>query len=173
MKRAILLLPDAGPLITLAYAHALDLLLIPGWTVKVVDMVVHELTRQTTPTVQSISSWLESNPVEVLPTDIFTHYQGQLQAGGQAPKRSNLGEFAIQEIMNRLAVQAPERVGLFLFEDHKIASAQFLIPAQCQKISTRSFLIFLEQRGLIPSAAEVVRAAIHQGRQFSQLRFPA
>jgi hypothetical protein len=43
-------LPDAGPLITPAYADALDLLLTPGWPVLLVDMVLHEVTRNATPT---------------------------------------------------------------------------------------------------------------------------
>ena len=45
-----LLLPDAGPLITLAYAQALDLLFKPGWPVQIVDMVLQEVTRNRTPT---------------------------------------------------------------------------------------------------------------------------
>jgi hypothetical protein len=42
--KQIALLPDAGPLITLAYADALDVLLKPGWIVMIVDMVLHEVT---------------------------------------------------------------------------------------------------------------------------------
>lgn len=40
----ITLLPDAGPLITMAYANALDVLFKPGWRVGVVDRVLHEVT---------------------------------------------------------------------------------------------------------------------------------
>ena len=36
---------------------------------------------------------------------------------------------------------------VFLFEDHKIARASFLVPDNCRKVSTRAFLIFLEQKG--------------------------
>ena len=50
-------LPDAGPLITLAYADSLDLLLKPGWPVEIVDMVLKEVTRNKTPTSQRIASW--------------------------------------------------------------------------------------------------------------------
>ena len=46
----IVLLPDAGPLITLAYADALDVLFRPGWEVALVDMVLLEVTRNQTPT---------------------------------------------------------------------------------------------------------------------------
>jgi hypothetical protein len=53
----IVLLPDAGPLITLAYAEALDLLFKPGWAVQLVDMVLHEVKRSATPTSQSLGAW--------------------------------------------------------------------------------------------------------------------
>ena len=96
MSASVALLPDAGPLITLAYAEALDLLFLPGWPVQIVDMVLHELTRNQTPTSQSIGAWT----------------------------------------------------------------------------STRAFLIFLEQKGWLPSAAEIERKAILNGRNFSRLRFP-
>ena len=38
-KKTITLYPDAGPLITLAYADALDLLFEPGWQLVLVDMI--------------------------------------------------------------------------------------------------------------------------------------
>lgn len=53
----IVLLPDAGPLITLAYADSLDLLLMPGWPVVQVDMVLHEVTRHQTPTNACLAQW--------------------------------------------------------------------------------------------------------------------
>jgi hypothetical protein len=64
-------------------------------------------------------------------------------------------------------------LGVFLFEDHKIARASFLLPAQCRKVSTRAFLIFLEQKVWLESAVEVERKAIVNGRNFSKLRFPS
>lgn len=74
--------------------------------------------------------------------------------------------------MHDLALSQPETVGVFLFEDHKIARTTFLVPGNCREVSTRAWLQFLEGRGLIPSAMEVERAAINNGRQFSQIRFP-
>ena len=105
------MLPDAGPLITLAYADALDLLLKPGWRVTIVDRVFHELTQ-------------------------------------------------------------PGQTGVRLFEDHRIARASFVLPPQCRKVSTRAFLIFLQERGWIASAAAIERQAVLAGRAFSALRFP-
>jgi len=164
----VVLLPDAGPLITLAYADALALLFKPGWSVALVDMVLHEVTRNQTPTSDKLARWVDDNGIEVLTTKTFRHYR-QAQ---QLPQKAHLGELAIQEAMNDFALTPPPRNGVFLFEDHKIARASFLLPENCRKVSTRAFLIFLERKGWIASAAAVERTALQAGRAFSQLRFP-
>jgi len=46
------------------------------------------------------------------------------------------------------------------------------VPDNCRKVGTRAFLIFLEQKGLIDSSAEIERRAVQAGRVFSSLRFP-
>lgn len=169
----VVLLPDAGPLITLAYADALDLLLRPQWSVQLVDMVLHEVTRNQTPSSARIAKWAAALPT--VPTRIFQQYSDAKTAAKGQLRKANLGELAIQECMNEFALTAPPTVGVFLFEDHKIARASFLIPSNCHKISTRAFLLFLEQRGLLDAgqtAASVERAAIQSGRSFSQLHFP-
>lgn len=178
-KPITLLVPDAGPLITLAYAQSLDLLLKPGWPVAVVDMVVHEVTRQQTPTSQQIASWLQQQRqqgrLEILQTRVYERYQAMLQqasAESAPPRKAHLGEMAVQEALHQFALDMPPRVGVFLFEDHKIAKPSFVIPQPCQKVSTRAYLLFLEQRGLIESAVAVERQAIAAGRTFSALRFP-
>lgn len=180
MDAPVLLLPDAGPLITLAYADALDLLLKPGWPVQIVDMVLLEVTRNQTPTSQAIAAWVHAKQLRVLPTKTLAHFQ-HLQtsvaasgaiAGITPPRKSNLGELAIQEVMNDFALLDPPPTGVFLFEDHKIARTSFLLPDSCRKVSTRAFLIFLEQKGWLASAADVERKAILGGRNFSKLRFP-
>jgi hypothetical protein len=167
----VALLPDAGPLITLAYADTLDVLFRPGWTVMLVDMVLHEVTRNQTPTSDKLARWARSGRIAHVQTKIFRHFQ-QLQAEtGNGPK-NNLGELAIQEVMNEFALLEPSKTGVFLFEDHRIARASFLLPDNCRKVSTRAFLIFLEQKGWIESAAGIERRAIQAGRAFSKLRFP-
>lgn len=172
MSELAVLLPDAGPLITLAYADALDLLSKPGWPIMLVDMVLHEVTRNQTPTSQKLARWVEGNKVEIRTTRTFQHYQQTLAAGAATVRQSNLGELAIQETMNDFALDQPQKTGIFLFEDHKIARASFFVPDNCRKISTRAFLIFLEQKGWLASATEIERQAIQAGRNFSRLRFP-
>lgn len=170
MSSDVVLLPDAGPLITLAYADALDVLFKPRWSVMLVDMVLHEVTRNQTPTSKKLAKWAKSKKLPVVSTNTFQHYQ-QTQAG-TASRKSNLGELAIQEAMNAFALEQPPKTGVFLFEDHKIARASFLVPDNCRKVSTRAFLIFLEEKGWLESAADVERRALLAGRAFSSLRFP-
>ena len=168
----IVLLPDAGPLITLAYADSLDVLLKPGWPVQIVDLVLHEVTRNQTPTSQAIGAWVDQGKLPILSTRIYKHYQQAQAVGATTLKKSNLGELAMQEAMTNLALTKPPLIGVFLFEDHRIARAGFVLPENCRKVSTRAFLTFLEQKGWLASAAAVERRAIVNGRNFSQLRFP-
>ena len=60
------LLPDAGPLITLAYARSLDLLHKPGWPVRIVDRVLHEVTRNATPSSEARRLWFQTSGVTVV-----------------------------------------------------------------------------------------------------------
>jgi hypothetical protein len=169
---AILLLPDAGPLITLAYADALDLLLKPGWQVKMVDMVLHEVTRNTTPTSENIAHWVANRSIPVLNTRIYQRHLTAGSSGEEPLRKANLGEIAIQETMTDLALATPATTGVFLFEDHKIARASFQLPTNCRKISMRAWLLYLESKGWIHSASDIERTAISNGRSFSRLRFP-
>ena len=171
----ITLLPDAGPLITLAYADALDVLLKPGWSVRLVDMVLHEVTRHQTPTSQKLAQWVKNHQLPILATKIYERYQRALSSSSVATRKSNLGELAIQEAMNSFALEETPRTGVFLFEDHKIARASFILPENCRKVSTRAFLLFLEQNRWLDvsmSAADIERKALQAGRAFSSLRFP-
>ncbi|MSQ48853.1 MAG: hypothetical protein EXR30_00505 [Betaproteobacteria bacterium] len=160
-------------MITLAYADALDLLLLPGWPVQIVDMVLDEMTRNQTPTSQLIGAWISAHQLPVVATRTHRHYlQAQETPAMAEIKRANLRELAIQEAMSDFALAKPSQMGIFLFEDHKIARASFMLPENCRKVSTRAFLIFLEEKGSLPSAVEIERKAILNGRNFSQLRFP-
>jgi len=169
----VIILPDAGPLITLAYAEALDLLFRPEWPVWIVDMVLHEVTRNDTPTSAAIGTWVSENNLQLMHTGIYRDYLASLAKGDTKPKKSNLGERAIQEALDELVVCRPETASVLLFEDHKISRAGFVLPESCRKVSTRAFLGFLEQKGWLESAVAVERKAILNGRNFSQIRFPS
>lgn len=135
-------------------------------------MVLHEITRNETPTRRAIGEWMAARRLPIRATQLFRQYQVTLAEAATLPTQANLGEFAIQEAMNQFAVLSPPRTGVFLFEDHKSARAGFLLPDNVRKVSSRAFLQFLEQRGGLDSAAEIECRAILNGRSFSRLRFP-
>jgi hypothetical protein len=168
------LLPDAGPLITLAYADSLSLLINPNWHLAIVDMVFEEVTRHSTPTSNQLAQWVQDTNTAIITTKVFERYRADMAQNTDEKhklKKSNLGELAIQEAMSEFAISSPINTGVFLFEDHKIARASFLLPNNCSKLSTRAFLQALEANGLIESATSIERKAIQPGRNFSQLRF--
>lgn len=171
------LLPDAGPLITLAYAGRLDLLLRPGWPLRLVDMVILELTRNATPTRDALQTFIAEHQPQVITTDTFAHYEAQLRSAAKdptraPPRKAGLGELALQEAINRLALSDPPQPAVLLFEDHKIAGTGFHLPHGTLRVSTRAFLLFLQDKGWLESAADVERQAVLAGRRFSELRFP-
>lgn len=90
----VLLLLDAGPLITLAYADALDLLFKPGWPVALVDMVLHEVTRNSTPTSEKLDRWAQGRRLAIVSTRTFLHHQQRLVAP-MLPRRAHLGSFLV------------------------------------------------------------------------------
>lgn len=79
---------------------------------------------------------------------------------------------ALQEAITRLALAEPPQRAVLLFEDHKIARDGFHLPQGTMRVSTRAFLVFLEEKGWLESAADVEREAVLAGRRFSALRFP-
>ena len=171
-EASLLVVPDAGPLITLAYADALDLLHAAGGAVGIVDMVRHEVTRTRTPTSERIGAWIDARADRLITTEVFARYRERLDAPGTSPRKANLGELAAQEAMNALAVRSPPERAVFLFEDHRLARTGFVLPDGCSKATTRAWLRFLERSGRIASAVEVERRALAAGRAFSALRFP-
>mgnify|MGYP007079441967 CR=1 FL=1 len=121
----VILLSDAGPLITLAYADALDTLLLPGWRVEMVDMVAHEVTRNETPTSQKIADWLAEHKLTVLKTSVYERYMQALDRG-ETPRKSNLGELAVQEVMTNFAIDLPETSGVFVLKQTRFNKKRVL-----------------------------------------------
>jgi len=164
-----LVVPDAGLLITLAYADRLDLLLALGIKVVVVDMVTVELTRHLTPTSEKILAFLAGSNIRVIETEIGKEAVTQ----GSAFKKRYAGERAIQDFLFQFSDEAEQqgqpRYALLLFEDHKIAGTSFVLPDNVYVISTMAFLRKLEEMRVIASAIDVRDAAVKAGREFSQL----
>ncbi len=128
------------------------------------DMVLEELTRSHTPTSQQIGAWVKDQCIPGWSTEVCRRAAGRRQR--------NLGEMAIQETMQAFVMEDPPGRGGFLFKDHKIARATFLLPPGCLKVTTGAFLLFLERGGWLESVVPIERRAIEAGRQFWRQRFP-
>lgn len=168
-KRCELVVPDAGPLITLAYAGRLDLLLAIHIKLVIIDMVQLELTRNITETSELILNFISKNNIEIKATEIGLKAIKE----GDAFKKAHAGERAIQDFLfdfydENIKAEGKQKIALLLFDDHKIAGTAFVLHDNVYTISTKSFLNRLEDLKIIESAQEVVNAAFLAGRNFSQ-----
>ena len=153
-----LIVTDAGPLIALAVADALDTLKLLGARVIVPDMLWFEVTRhQDKPGASELIAWLAANrdAVEIAVTEEFAEYT-QLLALNPGARTRNRGEMAAAEVLAKelSGIDA----GLLLFEDSDIQKANFLVrlPDKVLILSTSTFLHGLQRRLLIADAEAIL-----------------
>lgn len=163
MKIFSLIVTDSGPLITLAVAQALDVLLLVKLPVIVPDMVRFEVIRDITkPGAQEVADWIranEGNGVRVASTEVFEEYQ-VLLAANPATKTKDRGEQAAAEVLGKEL--ADSRHGaILLFEDSGVRKQNFLIrlPDEVLVTSTSEFLYGLEAAKLLTNASDVLKRA--------------
>lgn len=175
MTRPIsVVLPDIGPLISLAAGGALDLLLLAREDVRIVvtDMVHFEATHRADEFADgvAIASFLAKNEgrIEVFPTTVgqfaLPELKRRLAAGDQISMPQDLGELSITNFVISIH-QDPGDPMLVLIEDDWFIGNSYAVPGNVHLLSTASFLDGLEKVGVIPSAAEV-RKRIQQQRPY-------
>lgn len=173
-KRPIrLVLPDTGPLISLAAGDALDLLLLARRDVRIVltDVVEFEATRRADTFVDGakIQQFLRDHAerVEVLPTTIgqlaLPDLRRRLDAGEFAKLPKDIGELSITNFVISLRTSNPGDPTLVLIEDEWFTANAYAVPGNVHLLSTSAFLDGLEKAGLLKSAADV-RMRIQQQR---------
>lgn len=117
-QKASLIVTDAGPLVTLASAGALDTLLLPGIRVVIPDMVRVEVIRHLDkPVAQEISEWIRKNEPEkvyVGTTEVFDVFAKLLLVDPHAKSRSR-GEQAALEILVREISRSQKNICILLF----------------------------------------------------------
>src|SRR5471030_3265812 len=150
-----LIVTDAGPLITLAVADALDTLTLLGVRVVIPDMVRFEVTRHAgKPGAQELLAWLDLNldAVEIGDTEEYAEFSALL-ALNPALRTRNRGEMAAAESLARELADGID-AGLLLFEDADVRKTNFLvrIPDNVLILLTSTFLHGLQRRQLIPDA---------------------
>jgi hypothetical protein len=172
---AKLIVTDTGPLITLAAADVLDYLLYPGVVVYIPDAVLYEATVNSASLgAAGIAAWVQAHAddVRLIVTEAYANFQA-LREHNPAARQRNLGEqAAIEAIRYGLRLAANERAVL-ITEDDRVVRGSVIILAEDREriipITTRDFLIGLEEAGRINSADEVYRMAEDAGRHASRL----
>jgi hypothetical protein len=173
-KRPIrVVLPDTGPLISLALGQALDLLLLVSDDVRLVltDVVEFEATHRADryADAAAIQGFLSAHAdrVEVLPTTIGSLALGDLRrkalAGEPVSLPKDLGELSITNFVISLRTVNPGDPMLVIVEDDWFSAHAYSVPGNVHLLSTSAWLDGLEQLGLIRSAA-AVRSAIQAQR---------
>ncbi len=172
--RAIrVLIPDTGPLISLAIGEALDLLLAVSDDVRIVitDVVEFEATHRAQAYLDgaAINAFLHANAprVEVMPTTVgqlaLADARRRAEAGAAWTLPPDLGELSITNFVISLRTVNPGDPMLVLTEDDWFATNTYALPGNVHLLSTAAFLDGLEAAGRIPSAASV-RARIQAAR---------
>ncbi|MHB8370081.1 MAG: hypothetical protein ACYDBP_10450 [Leptospirales bacterium] len=163
--KATIIVTDAGPLVTLSVAGALDTLLLPGLRVIIPDMVRFEVTRHLDkPGAQEILDWIRKNEPEkvyVGTTEIFDEFEVLLKTNPKTRSRSR-GEASASEILSRELAKSNDKIGILLFEDADITKTNFLLrlPDRVIVYSTASFLKRLEHKHLIDNARDILAKAL-------------
>ena len=158
-----LLIPDAGPLFSLAACDCLGLLL--NFECAITDVVWRETAgraaaRGGSMEARAIAEFLLRHPqVQVRETQL-----GALTAGlmtglkTDTSKLRNLGELSIHSLLIDLRSASPAISAVVLFEDHWFSHRLAHFSAGVTLIGTAAFLIAMEALGYLPSAAAAIEA---------------
>lgn len=176
MKPAVdLIIPDSGPLISLAHANRLDLVEVFDRPVAVLDVVKLEcLKKREAPDYEILKSWFDrsGNAVRIVDTPLCATYQKALEdeRSGRNPRATRgLGDATFGWLLPNLGdVVAPGAIPLVLLEDRNLSLTLDLGLAHI--LSTRAWLSGLERAGVIESAAEVIEQINRHGRNLSTLQ---
>lgn len=159
-----ILVPDAGPLISLGRADLLSVLLAPGVPVWLVDQVVHEVTKdERFPDAVRCRELIRSHPDKVHVFETFVGKAAEAQRmAGFTGRQKGLGEAAVAEFLQRVdeATGDPLTRVIVVFEDSDVLGNRFTPGPNTHLVSTWSFLLGLEKMGRLASA-ETAWAAIN------------
>lgn len=177
MTRTVdLVIPDSGPLISLAHARRLDLVQVFERPVVIADIVKLEcLKKPGSPDHEILADWFGrmGNGIRIEDTGMRGVYEAAIERerSGQEPRAtSGYGDAALAFMLRRLDIIAsPDVIPLVLLEDSKAArSLQRYDKAHI--LSTRTWLNSLERAGVIPSADQIIGQMRSAGRDLSAVQ---
>ncbi|MBC7216385.1 MAG: hypothetical protein AB7V41_07515 [Burkholderiaceae bacterium] len=154
-----LLIPDAGPLFSLAAGDLLHLLLKfrLGLTDVVCAETVHRgLAANASIEARNLLAFYNTHAEHI---ETFTTQVGASLARLRAQEPNyqtppNLGELSIQSLLIDLQLQAPAARPLVLFEDAWFLRNAAALPKTCVLLSTQAFLEYAAEKAWIASAAQ-------------------
>lgn len=163
-----LLIPDAGPLFSLAAGNLLPLL--AHFRVGLSDMVCEEtVDRGRLPgasiEAQRLRTFYEKNTAQitVFQTQVGVQIAAQRARNPSYSIPANLGELSIQSLLIDLQISAPGSLPVVLFEDGWFLANARALAKPCLLLSTQAFLEYAQEKQWITSAVQA-REAIGQGR---------
>jgi hypothetical protein len=165
MNRYTLIVPDSSPLITLAAAGALDVLLKPSLPVLIPDGVHWEVTRFTQlQGAAEIVEWMADHTDQVFlrATQEFLNSQSLIAAG--AKRITNLGENCAREIVDRETEADPAVRCILVYEDSDVTLLKIMNAQRVDALTTADFLAELEHARLIQSRDQILDDAVKAGR---------
>ncbi|MCM2473166.1 hypothetical protein HGO38_06705 [Rhizobium sp. CG5] len=171
MTNVVIVVPDAGPLISLAKADRLDLLTALGLPVYVMDQVYWEATRnRDKPDAMLIAEFVAENSdlIHIAETETGENARFAREGGRLGMRQSSLGEAAISEFLTEFEVRFEDTAALLIYEDSDFKRKRFVIPENVHVVSTKSFLYGLQDRKLVEDASAVWQAIKAAGREPSE-----
>lgn len=171
-----LIIPDAGPLISLAHAGRLDLVEVFNTPVAVIDIVKLEcLKKPESPDHSLLREWFENNDnsIRIIDTPLRQAYDQALQdeLSGKNPRATRgMGDAAYGWLLPNIdLVSHRGAIPLVLTEDKNL-SITLADHNVAHILSTRAWLTGLQNAGVIESAAEIIGRIGQHGRNLSPLQ---
>lgn len=148
-----IIIPDAGPLFSLAAGGMLDLLL--NFDIHITDVVRSETINKGTSAKPSdeasvLLDFFNRNSANI--TTIETQIGKDLKAGHASLTAPDLGEKSIQSYLINLGRKPGDEVPIVVFEDGWFQKNEPSIYKDCFLLSTIDLFGLLEEMGCIPSA---------------------
>ncbi|MET3106055.1 hypothetical protein AAKU67_000532 [Oxalobacteraceae bacterium GrIS 2.11] len=163
-----LLIPDSGPLFSLAVANELGLL--SKFRIGISDIVRDETINRgllPSPTVEAkrLLEYYNRNAanIETFQTQVGIRIAAEKRLNPNYKVPANLGELSIQSMLIDLQLSRPGSNPVVLFEDGWFLQHTTSLAKPCLLLSTEAFLEYAEEMQWIPSAAQA-RAAIAMAR---------
>ena len=159
----MLLIPDAGPLFSLAAADLLNVL--AHFRLGLTDVVKQEtIDRGKSPLAsleaQRLLAFYKANKanLEIFKTQVGHDLQQMRRKYPDRKAPANVGELSIQSLLIHLQMQDPGETPVVLFEDAWFLRNAAALAKPCIVLSTQAFLVNAERLGLIASAKEARQA---------------